>query len=152
MVDWSTTDYQYDVFGRRIKKTVTNRDGQRTQTEFIWQGDTLIAERSDAHGYQSYIYEPESFRPMILLQGEGLEARPYHYHLDAIGTPIKITSDTGRIEWSTQYWAYGRTPRLGNYFYNPLRFQGQYFDEPLTNPRAFTTIAIVTTTPTPTAT
>ncbi|WP_143519123.1 RHS repeat domain-containing protein, partial [Pseudomonas syringae] len=38
----SVVSYKYDAFGRRIEKTV---DGHTT--EFLWQGERLIAESAD---------------------------------------------------------------------------------------------------------
>jgi len=57
--------YKYDAFGRRIEKTVDGRT-----TEFPWQGERLIAESAE-NRYRSYIYEPGTFRPLALLDGEG---------------------------------------------------------------------------------
>ncbi|WP_339470449.1 DUF6531 domain-containing protein, partial [Pseudomonas sp. EL_65y_Pfl1_R83] len=56
-----TASYRYDPFGRRIRKTI---DG--LTTEFFWQGDKLIAEHH-ADRHRSYLYEPDSFRPLALL-------------------------------------------------------------------------------------
>ncbi|MBJ2203822.1 RHS repeat-associated core domain-containing protein [Pseudomonas carnis] len=119
-----TASYRYDPFGRRISKTV---DGKTT--EFFWQGDKLIAEHH-AERHRSYLYEPDSFRPLALLEGFGAkETKPYHYQLDHLGTPQELTNPEGEIVWSAHYRAYGQIARLdvGN-IDNPLRFQGQYFD------------------------
>ena len=119
-----TASYRYDPFGRRISKTV---DG--ITTEFFWQGDKLIAEhQTDRH--RSYLYEPDSFRPLALLEGFGpKETKPYHYQLDHLGTPQELTDTNGEIVWSAHYRAYGETSRLDiGKIDNPLRFQGQYFD------------------------
>ncbi|UII73789.1 DUF6531 domain-containing protein [Pseudomonas sp. HN11] len=120
-----TASYRYDPFGRRISKTV---DG--VTTEFFWQGDKLIAEHhKDRH--RSYLYEPDSFRPLALLEGFGpKEAKPYHYQLDHLGTPQELTAADGEIVWSAHYRAYGEISRLDiGKIDNPLRFQGQYFDQ-----------------------
>ena len=120
-----TASYRYDPFGRRISKTV---DG--ITTEFFWQGDKLIAEHhKDKH--RSYIYEPDSFRPLVMLEGFGPKAtKPYHYQLDHLGTPQELTTPEGEIVWSAHYRAYGEISRLDvAKIDNPLRFQGQYFDE-----------------------
>ncbi|MCD7040206.1 RHS domain-containing protein, partial [Pseudomonas sp. MAFF 311096] len=119
-----TASYRYDPFGRRISKTV---DG--LTTEFFWQGDTLIAEHhQDRH--RSYVYEPETFRPLVLLEGFGpKETKAYHYQLDHLGTPQELTDTEGEIVWSAHYRAYGEITRLDiGKIDNPLRFQGQYFD------------------------
>ncbi|AMN79666.1 RHS repeat-associated core domain-containing protein [Pseudomonas azotoformans] len=120
-----TASYRYDPFGRRISKTV---DGMTT--EFFWQGDKLIAEHRAEH-HRSYLYEPDSFRPLAMLDGFGpKEIKPYHYQLDHLGTPQELTASDGQIVWSAHYRAYGEISRLDiGKIDNPLRFQGQYFDD-----------------------
>ncbi|OOL36198.1 RHS repeat-associated core domain-containing protein [Pseudomonas sp. FSL W5-0299] len=120
----SVATYKYDAFGRRIEKTV---DG--STTEFLWQGERLIAESANDR-YRTYIYEPGSFRPLAMLDGEGpLKATPYYYQLDHLGTPQELTDYSGEIMWSAKYRAYGNLAALDvAEIDNPLRFQGQYFD------------------------
>ncbi|NNA54071.1 RHS repeat-associated core domain-containing protein [Pseudomonas lactis] len=120
-----TASYRYDPFGRRISKTVDSKT-----TEFFWQGDKLIAEHH-AERHRSYLYEPDTFRPLALLEGFGPHATtPYHYQLDHLGTPQELTSPDGEIVWSAHYRAYGQIARLDvGKIDNPLRFQGQYFDQ-----------------------
>jgi RHS repeat-associated protein len=120
----SIASYKYDAFGRRIAKTV---DGQTT--EFMWQGERLIAESAD-NRYRTYVYEPGSFRPLAMLDGEGpLKATPFYYQLDHLGTPQELTDYSGEIMWSAKYRAYGNLASLDiAEIDNPLRFQGQYFD------------------------
>ncbi|WP_256588658.1 RHS repeat domain-containing protein, partial [Pseudomonas sp. HMWF021] len=125
--DGKTATYQYDAFGRRIRKTV---DG--LSTEFFWQGDHLVAESSKAQ-YRSYVYEPGTFRPLALLDGKGPKrACPFYYQLDHLGTPQELTDYSGEIVWSAQYDAYGKVAAITlageDYLDQPLRFQGQYFD------------------------
>jgi RHS repeat-associated protein len=105
-------------------------DGQ--SSEFIWQGDQLIAESSDHH-YQSYVYEPGTFRPLALLEGKGPQnATPFYYHNDHLGTPQELTSHQGEIVWAARYTGYGKLTKLahgtGKKLTQPLRFQGQYHD------------------------
>ena len=65
-----------------------------------------------------------------MLQGEGDTAQVYHYQLDHLGTPQELTSYIGQIVWSANYRAYGNVLKLGVAdVINPLRFQGQYYDE-----------------------
>uniref|UniRef100_UPI002FCCBCA7 RHS repeat domain-containing protein n=1 Tax=Pseudomonas lactucae TaxID=2813360 RepID=UPI002FCCBCA7 len=119
-----TASYRYDPFGRRISKTVND-----ITTEFFWQGDKLIAEHH-ADRHRSYLYEPDSFRPLALLEGFGpQETKPYHYQLDHLGTPQELTAPDGEMVWSAHYRAYGQISRLDiGKIDNPLRFQGQYLD------------------------
>ncbi|MBD8097383.1 RHS repeat protein [Pseudomonas fluorescens] len=120
-----TASYRYDPFGRRISKTIEEKT-----TEFFWQGDKLIAEHH-ADQHRSYLYEPDSFRPLALLEGFGPEeTKPYHYQLDHLGTPQELTTPDGEIVWSAHYRAYGEISRLDvGKVDNPLRFQGQYYDQ-----------------------
>ncbi|VVQ06358.1 Putative deoxyribonuclease RhsC [Pseudomonas fluorescens] len=124
--DGCQASYRYDAFGRRIAKTV---DGHTTA--FFWQGNQLIAESSASH-YRSYLYEPGSFRPLALLDGQGPEhACPFFYQLDHLGNPQELTDYRGDIVWSARYTAYGKVSQLrhgGEQPEQPLRLQGQYFD------------------------
>ena len=129
--DGSQVTYRYDAFGRRISK-----DHGGTTTQYLWQGERLIAESAQLKGlrgishYCSYLYEPGTFKPLALLQGEGDTAQAYHYQLDHLGTPQELTDHRGQIVWSAHYRAYGNVHKLDKAeITNPLRFQGQYYDE-----------------------
>ena len=122
--DGSTWHYEYDAFGRRIAKT-----NGLTRTEFLWQGDRLIAEETGDQ-YRTYLYEPDSFKPLALVDGHGPEqAEVYYYHLDHLGTPQELTNQQGKLVWSVTYRAYGNVVQQQvAEIDNPLRFQGQYHD------------------------
>ena len=89
----------------------------------------MIAESAE-NRYRSYIYEPGTFRPLAMLDGEGpRKATPFYYQLDHLGTPQELTDYGGEIMWSAKYRAYGNLAALDvSEIDNPLRFQGQYFD------------------------
>ncbi|NWE21802.1 RHS domain-containing protein [Pseudomonas sp. P7548] len=58
------------------------------------------------------------------------QTKPFHYQLDHLGTPQELTAPNGEIVWSAHYRAYGEISRLDvGKVDNPLRFQGQYFDQ-----------------------
>ncbi|WP_284647532.1 RHS repeat domain-containing protein [Photobacterium damselae] len=129
MPDGSQACYVYDAFGRRISKTVTDKLGQSSTTEFVWQGDKLLAEQTDGQNYQTYLYQPDSFKPLALLKGEGKACEIYHYHLDHLGTPTDLTDEQGNIVWQAQYRSYGDVvAQHVEKIVNPIRFQGQYYD------------------------
>lgn len=113
-------EYAYDALGRRCQK----RDSFGT-TVFHWNGDVLAHEQRQ-HIQKTYVFEPASFRPLALIQDEKL----YHYHLDHLGTPQEISDEKGTLVWQATYKSYGK---VANYdiqeIDNPIRFQGQYFDE-----------------------
>ncbi|MDP9930421.1 RHS repeat-associated core domain-containing protein [Variovorax paradoxus] len=57
------------------------------------------------------------------------------YQCDHLGTPQEMTDHEGRVAWSAQYKAWGEARQAISEagrkagFRNPIRFQGQYFDE-----------------------
>ncbi|MGP5494964.1 RHS repeat-associated core domain-containing protein [Psychrobacter celer] len=65
----------------------------------------------------------------------------YHYHNDQLGTPNELTNDQGEVVWLADYEAWGNTAKViytplkinqvqvSQNELQPLRFQGQYFDE-----------------------
>ena len=83
----------------------------------------------DKHGKGSH-YCAAGGRYQVL-EGFGPKATtPYHYQLDHLGTPQELTTPEGEIVWSAHYRAYGQIARLDvGKIDNPLRFQGQYFDQ-----------------------
>lgn len=126
--DGTIATYQYDAFGRRINKTVIDKTGNKTKTEFIWLGEKLLAESSKNH-YQTYLYELGTFKPLALLKGKGKKAEIYYYQLDHLGTPQELTNIQGCIVWSAKYKAYGNLAlEQAHDIEQPLRFQGQYHD------------------------
>ncbi|AZS49737.1 RHS repeat protein [Entomomonas moraniae] len=128
MPDGTNASYQYDAFGRRINKVVTDKLGHKTKTEFIWLCEKLLAESSKGH-YQTYLYEQGTFKPLALLKGKGKKAEIYYYQLDHLGTPQELTTANGSIAWSAKYKAYGSLAVAEiKDVEQPLRFQGQYHD------------------------
>ncbi|ABC28802.1 Rhs family protein [Hahella chejuensis KCTC 2396] len=118
--DGQKTEYQYDALGRRIAK-----QDAFGKTEFLWNGDVLLSEQRN-HLHKIYVYEPNSFRPLAFIQ----DKQVYHYHLDHLGTPQEMTNAEGEVVWSARYKAYGNLALKDvEDVQNPLRFQGQYYDE-----------------------
>lgn len=114
------TEYRYDPLGRRIEK----KDSFGS-TRYLWAGDQMLQE-SRGHINKTYIYEPQSFRPLALVQDEKI----YHYHVDQIGTPRELTNEQGEIVWKARYKTYGNVAvQEVEEVENNLRFQGQYFDD-----------------------
>ncbi|GDY25298.1 type IV secretion protein Rhs [Agarivorans sp. Toyoura001] len=116
----SNTLYQYDALGRRASKTTA-----AGKVDYLWEGQTLIGEHSQGQ-FTWYVYEPNSHRPLAMIK----QGQIYHYHLDHIGTPIRLSDEQGNIMWQAHYQAYGAIEQLSiSKIDNPLRFQGQYFDD-----------------------
>ena len=117
--DGQTTAYSYDSIGRRICK----QDSFGT-TRYLWAGDQLAQEKRN-NIEKTYIYEPESFKPIAMVQ----DGEIYHYHLDHLGTPRELTNQQGSIVWKARYKTYGNIALKDvEEVENNLRFQGQYFD------------------------
>jgi RHS repeat-associated protein len=104
----------------------------------LWQGSRLIAETDNDKHWQTYLYEPDSYRPLALVHGNAQQdnIKLYWYQNDHLGTPIALTSNIGDTLYECQYNAYGQI--INETYYqddfnalpdNPLRFQGQYYDE-----------------------
>jgi RHS repeat-associated protein len=132
-VNGKLTQYEYDALGRRSAKIT-----ELGRTDFIWDNHQLIGECTLGE-YTWYIYQPDTFTPVALIKA-GLV---YYYHLDQLGTPICLTDDNAQIVWRSQQGVFGQTiessdiehtdivntDSLQDKIANPIRFQGQYFDD-----------------------
>ncbi len=136
-----TVNYGYDGFGRRNWK----RDDFGT-TEFVWSGDRLLQEIRRGRCL-TYVYDDGSFVPIAQIEAAsgdapqpsgGVESVVRFFHNDQSGTPRELTNADGTVAWRANYRAWGNTlvieqpepmPQASNeVIYQPLRFQGQYFD------------------------
>ncbi|WP_394203301.1 RHS repeat-associated core domain-containing protein [Shewanella waksmanii] len=118
--------YQYDALGRRIAKF-----DQGVRIDYLWDGDQLIGEHQ-AGIYTWYIFEPDTFLPIACLKQDQI----YWYHLDQLGTPCAAFDSDIKLVWHTNSDPFGLTLQQNIAdepdtisFNNPLRFQGQYFDQ-----------------------
>ncbi|MFP8965676.1 RHS repeat-associated core domain-containing protein [Pokkaliibacter sp. CJK22405] len=141
--------YDYDSFGRRVRKEVlrfelvlegddendpenwTRRILGKNTTFFYWDGNQLIGENRDGQS-RWYIYEPQpedqqqrSHRPLMMIEGSNI----YHYVLDQRGAPIALLDNQGQLAWEAQLDAWGHATVLHENVDNPLRLQGQYADK-----------------------
>jgi RHS repeat-associated protein len=123
--------FAYDAFGRRVRKTFNGNT-----TEFIWDGDDLVHERTtDAEGsvapLVTWLFEPGTFAPLVKIEGR----KRYGIVTDHLGTPTMLTTEAGAIAWKAQLDIYGvvREDNEGiadkNKTKNPWRYPGQYEDE-----------------------
>ncbi len=96
---------------------------------------------SETRSGRSYlwIYEDDSFAPLAqisLRKGDTEhDVQAYWYHNDVSGMPRELTGAGGESAWRAEYRAWGNTlrvehiaTRIGELVYQPLRYQGQYFD------------------------
>jgi uncharacterized protein RhaS with RHS repeats len=54
-----------------------------------------------------------------------------YYHTDLSGKPTELTEGNGTVQWRARHDAWGKTHVADGSrgAHQPLRFQGQYFDE-----------------------
>lgn len=133
-------EYGYDALGRRVFRK--NASGI---TLFVWEGNRLLSEVRDDRTFV-YVYAHNSFVPVAQIEsrnaqnGRARDDLPIrYYHTDQIGLPYESTDDAGRTQWRARYAAWGRLlganggheqmHESGRQAHQPLRFQGQYFDE-----------------------
>ncbi|ELB2183777.1 RHS domain-containing protein [Vibrio parahaemolyticus] len=117
--DDGISQYEYDALGRRTKKIT-----QQGVTEFLWEGERLIGERSSG-AFRWYLYQPETYTPVALLENDVI----YWYQCDQVGKPERLIDCEGNVVWSASYDAHGFAHVHIENVANPLRFQGQYFDQ-----------------------
>ncbi|MGN7980521.1 RHS repeat-associated core domain-containing protein [Burkholderia sp. 22313] len=101
-----------------------------------------------------WVYYPGTFRPLAgircaypkqALHADGGDQQPTEplastprcetqhvfFHTDPNGAPTHLADQSGTVAWSGRYGVWGNVSRLGMKLWvdQPLRFQGQYFDE-----------------------
>ena len=131
-----TAEYCYDAMGRRLaKRSKHHRTGQEQDFVYGWDGDTLAYESNELYT-KHYIYEKDSFIPLIQAvyqapiqthttpvwddkysfnrdplwkktqSGQGFDDI-WFYHCDHLGTPQELSDLSGQIIWKAQYKAWG---------------------------------------------
>jgi RHS repeat-associated protein len=125
--------FAYDPLGRRIRKEVESGATLRI-TRYVWAGEQLIREIEIGTGdgwqdraaqqIRDYAYWPDSHTPLFQRDAAGI----CHYHLDPIGTPVRLTDTQGRVVWEAERSAFGAMQVTVAGRYQPLRLPGQYHD------------------------
>jgi RHS repeat-associated protein len=121
----TATTMAYDALGRRISKETDNK-----KTAFFWDGDRMLSDCAPNEKPREFVYYPGSFIPFAVIEGNG---KIRYYHNDIAGLPQEVRDEEGNILWQARYDAMGKVVRLTGRrrFDNPIRFQGQYYDEEL---------------------
>jgi len=120
-----TTVYTYDAFGRRTSK----RTGDR-ETRFFWLCEQMIGERTvdlrtGTTRRQDYLYIPGSYTVLATR----IDGVVYSCHSDHGGNSRALTGPDGALAWLADYSTFGIAKIALSQAHNPMRFQGQYFDE-----------------------
>lgn len=126
----TTASYQYDPFGRRIRKTVSG-----VTTWFLWDGDELLAEYDAAGTRQARYAYAGGFAPVQLATPDGTGGEEvFDVHTDSLDTPRMLTDAAGEPVWRAVYEAFGRAhvdpdpDGDGTSVPFNVRFPGQYAD------------------------
>jgi RHS repeat-associated protein len=115
--DGTETTYRYDGIGRRTWKCHAG-----AETEFIWAGDNLLAERTGA-AYKEYAMA--GFLPDAIWRNGEIQ----HVVRSWRDTPADIFDGAGDLLWSAEYEDWGRligdgaSPAAAQ-----LRLMGQFYD------------------------
>ncbi len=122
--------YEYDPFGRRIRKVVTQTGIPLNEvTYYLWDGDRLLAEYSDTGARRVRYAYAESFAPAQVAYGPAGAETIYDVHSDHLDTPRMLTNAAGIPKWRAAYRAFGEAALdPANTVTFNLRFPGQYFD------------------------
>ncbi|MFD5780326.1 DUF6531 domain-containing protein [Streptomyces sp. NPDC126933] len=140
--DGSRWQYRYDPLGRRVSKRGLAADGDRIleQTDFTWDGDTLVEQVScgPANSTQTSItWDYRGFHPIAQTERkclvgapqEEIDRRFFAVVTDLVGTPTELVGEDGTIAWRARGTLWGITAwNADATACTPLRFPGQYFD------------------------
>ncbi len=78
---------------------------------------------------REYLYYPQTFEPLALIEGGKGAPSVYHYHNDPNGCPTRLTDVRGEVKWAARYTAWGGIAELyADEVKQPIRLQGQYAD------------------------
>ncbi len=122
--------YEYDPFGRRIRKVVTQAGlPANVVTYYLWDGDRLLAEYSDTGVRKVRYAYADGFAPAQVAYGSAGAETIYDVHSDHLDTPRLLTDAAGIPKWRAAYQAFGQAALdpTNTVTFN-LRFPGQYFD------------------------
>ena len=130
--------YEYNAAGQRISKTITSPDGNSVTTEFIYNGDQLVGQKTpDGSEDLVFLYDDAgSYIGFVYRNAE------YYYMKNVQGDIIGIVDSAGSILAIYVYNPWGRLvtiDRVTGSSYsdngssigsiNPIRYRGYYYDK-----------------------
>ena len=130
-------DYKYNAAGQRISKTTTSPSGESVTTEFIYNGDQLVGQKtSDGSEDLEFLYDDTgSYIGFVYRNAE------YYYMKNLQGDIIGIVDSAGLILAIYAYTPWGQLltiDRVTGSSYsdgdssigsiNPIRYRGYYYD------------------------
>lgn len=116
-----TVSYEYDPFGRRIKKTVNGTD-----TNYVYDGDRVIEERDGSDNLlRRFVYGVGIDE---VLWVEDASGNKFWYYYDALGSVVNISDNAGNLVSTIHYDVYGDFVETGSFTSNPYKFTGRRYD------------------------
>lgn len=117
-----TASFKYDALGRRIEKTIADTvNGTRT-TEFLHDGNDIVAEIGGGVMGATYLRSLNIDEPFVR-QSSSNE----YYHTDALGSVLALTDQTGAVQTTYSYDPFGNTIVSGTNT-NPFQYTGREND------------------------
>jgi RHS repeat-associated protein len=115
----------HDAQGRRIASLI---EGQATR--FVFNGHNVIEEGRDGTVLAQYVTGPEPDAVYQLATRTGTTGHEHWYHRDLVRSVRLLTDETGRSAATYRYTSFGELLEDTAAF-NPYRFMGRRFDEPI---------------------
>jgi len=110
--------FVYDALGRRISKTIGG-----TTTQFLYDGNDIEQEIGGSAVGASYVRSLSIDEPFVRQASSGNE----FYHVDALGSTLNLTNQTGAVQTSYYYEAFGKTTSTGMSS-NAVQYKGREND------------------------
>ena len=106
-----SASFVYDVLGRRVSKTING-----VTTDFQYDGNDIVSESRGSAIDVSYIRSLNIDEPFVR-QGSNDE----FYHIDALGSSVALTDNSGLVGTFYEYGAFGGTTISGTSL-NPFQY------------------------------
>jgi RHS repeat-associated protein len=128
--DGTEIHYQYDAFGRRVRREVWKNNVAQNTTTFLWDREVICADDDTRRGRRSFVHH--GLKP--ILQEE--RGRVFVILTDHLGTARELVDEHGHVTWSAAYTAWGKIREIKVAQLDdewapscPFGFLGQYLDE-----------------------
>ena len=118
-----TVSFKYDVFGRRVSKTLEIYKFKRSST-YLYDGEDVVVEYVDGVIGNQYIHGSEVDEHLGLVAG----VKSYFYHADGLGSTTRITDSTKKVVQRYGYDSFGQLISSVGSFDQPYTYTGRELD------------------------
>lgn len=105
----ATSTFKYDPLGRLFEVVIT-KEGNTTNTQFLYDGDALVAEYNGTNGalLNRYVHGDQVDEPWVQYNGAGIGVNDRRYlHANHQGSIIAHSTNTGSVSNTLTYDGYG---------------------------------------------